>query len=619
MSLDATPSDTQPRLYSEAAFWLNRQGEFTVLNEAFTHLTGYTTEALRGQAFTGLLSPAERTSAEAWLEKAQQGTALTLEVDWPGPGSRAHAVLLTSFPVLGHAHELTGIGVQARPAPTTSPAALALKEPEQSQLAVIFQSVSDVLFVLDVAPRQQYRFLVVNQAFQKATGLPVAQVVGRLVQEIIPEPSLSVVLRYYHQAITTRQRVTWQETTEYPTGRRIGEVSVTPVFDEAGVCNQLVGNVHDLTAQKKIEEDLRDSNERFMYVLKATTDAIYDWNVTANTLLWGEGFEALFGHHLVRNPTEFRQWSDFVHPDDVAHSVHDLLRIVHETRRTHWQQEYRFQRANGSWANVFDRGHIIRDAAGQAVRMIGSMQDITERKEAEEKQRQMAQELSEQNSDLQQFGYIVSHNLRAPLANARGFANLLTHERKSSAAFDTSLRHLQTSLHQLDTIIADVNTILSIRSKARISRSEPVHLAAVCEQVRQALSQALLDCGGSITCAISDELRLPGNRAYFHSIFYNLLANSIKYRSEQRPLRIEVAATRTPGQGTQVTVTDNGLGFDLEKAGNSVFELYKRFHTTSEGRGIGLFLVKAHVEAMGGYVKVDSRVEEGTCFTLSFG
>jgi PAS domain S-box-containing protein len=497
----------------------------------------------------------------------------------------------------------------------TPPADASSGQYPEDLLSVIFGTITDVIFVLKVEAGQQYRFLFVNRAFEETTGLAAEKVVGKYVKDIIPEPSLSLVLANYRQAMETKQRVVWLETSDYPTGQLIGEVSVTPVFGEAGDC-RLVGIVHDLTAQKRVEADLRSSNERFAYALKATTDALYDWDIEVDTLLWGEGFAELFGHQLEKNPSPFHQWSDFVHPDDKARTVDGLLAAVKQPERTHWQQEYRFQRADGSWAIVFDRGYIIRDETDTARRMIGAMQDITERKAAEEKQQRMAQELFKQNADLQQFTYIVSHNLRAPLANARGYADLLPRIAKDAGEFDVSLRHLQASIQQLDETLTDINAILSIRDQREASRPEPVALAEVCTQVTQSLADALHSCGGTIACTIPEQLKAQGNRAYFHSIFYNLLANAIKYRADQRPLRIEVAGTSHPGQGVVLTVADNGSGFDLEKAGTDVFQLYKRFHPSHPGRGIGLFLVKSHVEAMGGRVEVSSRVNEGTRFTL---
>ncbi|GAB2860864.1 sensor histidine kinase [Hymenobacter ruber] len=502
-------------------------------------------------------------------------------------------------------------------APGSAAASAALAEREH-QLSVLFNTIADVTFVLSVEGEGRYRFVFANKAFEKTTGLPLEQVLGRYVEDIIPEPSLSLVLTKYREAIASMERVVWQETSDYPTGRVTGEVSVTPVPDEHGRCSQLVGVVHDLTKEKEVERALRLSNERFAYALKATTDAIYDWNVAADTLYWGEGFEDLFGHQLTENPTPFRKWADLVHPDDSPRVVAGLLRTAFETKNVFWEEEYQFRRADGSWAEVFDRGYLLRDAAGCTVRMIGAMKDITPRKQAERQQRLMTEKLIGQNNDLQQFTYIVSHNLRAPLANALGFSDLLARVDKHSAVFDTSLHNLRTSLQLLDEVLTDVNDILSVRDEQAGYRPEPVPLAAVCQQALQGLHEALQAASGQLRIAIPADLRVAGSRAYFHSIFHNLISNAIKYRADARPLVIDIMATATPAEGLTITVRDNGLGFDRQQAGDTVFQLYRRFHAGQAGRGIGLYLVRAHVEAMGGEIAVESRPGEGTEFTLHF-
>lgn len=358
----------------------------------------------------------------------------------------------------------------------------------EHQLSVIFNTIADVTFVLSVEEGGRYRFVFVNSAFEKTTGLPIEQVVGQYVRQVIPEPSLSLVLTKYHEAVSTQKTVVWLETSDYPTGRVTGEVSIMPVCDVAGHCYQLVGVVHDLTKEKHAEQQ-------------------------------------------------------------------QLL--------------------------------------------------LTER-------------LMQQNSDLQQFAYIISHNLRAPLANALGFSDLLTRVDKGSAIFTTAMQHLHTSLQQLDQVMTDVNDILSLRDTKAGYRPEPVAVAAVCQQALLGLQQSLRDCGGHLHNALPEDLRVPGSRAYFHSIFHNLIANAIKYRSDARPLQIDIGAVQAPDSTLTITVRDNGSGFDQENAQTTVFQLYRRFHTGKSGRGIGLFLVKAHVEAMGGQISVRSRVNEGTEFTLNF-
>lgn len=609
-----TPLDGPALPYSEALFFLDDRGRFTSANDAFGQLVGYPAEVLPGRALASLLVP--DLPRNGLLERALRGEVLTLELPVHGTDGQRRDLLITTFPLLSQ-YVLVGVGAIARAAEGARQAEKAVLKREQ-QLSIIFQAVADIIFVLKIEEHERYEVIFANRALLNATGLNHDQVVGCYVPDIVPADSLELALTHIRQVVQTKQRATWQTTSDYPAGRRTGEVCLTPLFNAQGECCQLVGVVHDLTIQKQVEESLRASNERFLYALKATTDALYDWDVRADTLLWGEGFEDLFGYRLENNPSTFGQWADFVHPDDAPRTVDTLRHTALRTQYNHWQQEYRFRRADGSWAVVFDRGYVIRDAQGQAVRMLGAMQDITARKDAESTQRLMTQELLQHNADLQQFTYIVSHNLRAPLANARGFVDLLTQVPKDDVVFDTSLQHLQTSIEQLDLILEDITAILSIRDKLEPSRREPVQLAEVLGQVRQTMDEVLRATGSQLTDSVPVDLSVFGNRAYVHSIFYNLLSNAVKYRAPSRPLRVECAGHCTSQGGVVLTITDNGSGFDLDKTAGEVFQLYKRFHTSSKGRGIGLFLVKSHVEAMGGRVEVSSRVGEGTRFTLSF-
>src|SRR3989338_6689698 len=130
----------------------------------------------------------------------------------------------------------------------------ALREREQ-QLSSIYDTVADVIFQLAVEKDGRYRFTSVNRAFLSVTGLDYAQVVGKWVEEVIPEPSLSLVLEKYGEAIREKRIVRWEETSEYPTGRLTGEVSVAPVFDD-GNCTHLVGAVQDITERKRAEQHL---------------------------------------------------------------------------------------------------------------------------------------------------------------------------------------------------------------------------------------------------------------------------------------------------------------------------------------------------------------------------
>jgi len=148
-----------------------------------------------------------------------------------------------------------------------------------------------------------------------------------------------------------------------------------------GKAVRLVGSLQDISELKKQEEELRVINERYAYVTKATSDAVYDWNLQSNELHWGEGMNTLFGH----NPKSvtIENWETLIHPDDRKWVTESLGFVIEKSRRKFWKEQYRFQNADGSYSYVLDKGFVLRDRNGSPLRMIGAMQDITELKEKE--------------------------------------------------------------------------------------------------------------------------------------------------------------------------------------------------------------------------------------------
>ncbi|WP_029034565.1 PAS domain-containing sensor histidine kinase [Salinimicrobium terrae] len=202
------------------------------------------------------------------------------------------------------------------------------------------------------------------------------------------------------------------------------------------------------------------------------------------------------------------------------------------------------------------------------------------------------EEILEKNKDLQQFTYVVSHNLRSPLTNALGLVDILEILEPDSLDFQSSLEHLGISLRQLDQVIKDMNTILSIRDKDGLVQTEFVPLKGVVEQVVENFKKDLRDCGGTVQVAIPKDFIVKANKAYLYSIFFNLLSNAIKFRSNERPLQVDVTVAINDGQEKEICFSDNGLGVDLEQAGENIFKLYKRFHPKQSGRGLGLLDIR---------------------------
>ncbi|WP_273952003.1 EAL domain-containing protein [Curvibacter cyanobacteriorum] len=172
--------------------------------------------------------------------------------------------------------------------------------------------------------------------------------------------------------------------------RVIGEA----VRDERGQVVAVQGALENIDARKRSEEALRESEERFRLAARATADAVWDWNIETDAMWWSDSLAALFGIDLSSLESDSRSWTTRIHPDDEAR-VLDSLQALLAGAGKQWSEEYRFRRADGSYAPVLDRGFLIRDARGLPRRMVGGLKDLTEQRRArDEAQRDLQTRMS---------------------------------------------------------------------------------------------------------------------------------------------------------------------------------------------------------------------------------
>jgi len=155
----------------------------------------------------------------------------------------------------------------------------------QRELSRIYDSVGDVLFYLAVEPDDCFRFLSINQAFMSSTGLTEDQIVGKRIEEVIPEPSVWMVRDNYKKAIEENRVIRWEETSEYPIGVKVGVVSIAPFFDDNGICTHLIGSVNDITERKKAEEGLSESEDKYRKLFELSSDALFLIEVETSRIL----------------------------------------------------------------------------------------------------------------------------------------------------------------------------------------------------------------------------------------------------------------------------------------------------------------------------------------------
>jgi signal transduction histidine kinase/ligand-binding sensor domain-containing protein len=225
--------------------------------------------------------------------------------------------------------------------------------------------------------------------------------------------------------------------------------------------------------------------------------------------------------------------------------------------------------------------------------------------------RQLNEELVDQNSQLEQFAFITAHNIRGPIARIRGLISLIQPDNLQELT-----KHLDTSVNNLDEVISDLTTVLNITHTV----DKKFEMVAVKEQLSLVLSMlsteiqllnAKVDSSGFI------DVRLYGLKAYFQSIFYNLVHNALKYADHTRGVHIKIYTVQTP-ESTNLIFEDNGIGIDMRYAKDKIFKLHQRFNTNTVGKGLGLFLVKTQVKIMRGKIQVESELNKGTTFTMEF-
>jgi PAS domain S-box-containing protein len=243
-------------------------------------------------------------------------------------------------------------------------------EESTARLSSVLESLTDGFFTLD----RRGRFTFLNGACERVLGRKREDLLGRRIIDEFPDGPRREFEEHFLAAWNRREMVDFEAHYE-PLGRWF-EIRAHPTGDELAV------TLRDVTDRRLEREALRQSVERFRNVARATSDAIWDWNIQSDTLWWGGGMEALFGFSPKQLEADSTSWKSRIHPDDRERVCSGVDRIL-ESDRQEWTDEYRFARADGSWAWALDRGFVVRDEAGRALRMVGSMTDITSRREAE--------------------------------------------------------------------------------------------------------------------------------------------------------------------------------------------------------------------------------------------
>lgn len=401
------------------------------------------------------------------------------------------------------------------------------------------------------------------------------------------------------------------------------DIRYGPIYSNGEIIGVVI-NVRDVTETKIKEEELLRTNERFFYAAKATNDAIWDWDIQCNKVFRvGDGLRNIFGYDKDEAAKDDDFWINRVHPDDLRSMISKREQILNHTDELYWEDEYRFKKADGAYAYVFDKGYIIRDEKGTPIRMIGTTQDISQQKETEalllelnNRLKRRAEELANSNVELERFAYVASHDLQEPLRMVTSFLQLLK-KRYDDKLDETAVQYINFAVdgaERMKTLIMDLLDYSRVGSNTE--PNEDVDLNLLIEDVRDVFGKTIDEVKATIT--VSPLPIVKGTRTQLFQLFQNLISNAIKYQSKESP-KIQIRYKEEQDHYL-FEVQDNGIGID-PAFHEKIFVIFHRLHSRSEygGTGIGLAICKKIVERHNGNIWVKSAVGEGSTFffTLS--
>ncbi len=393
-------------------------------------------------------------------------------------------------------------------------------------------------------------------------------------------------------------------------------LNVALVRNEEGEPMLIEGTIIDITDRVAALEALKKSETRLELALEGAGQAVWECDVQT-----GEGnFKNLaidmLGYDVKDIPQNFKGWRSLVHPEDWEDIVSEV--IIHlEGRSERIIMEHRMKDMNGVWRWIQTRGMVTEwNKDGVPLKATGTFIDISEKRKNENEKQKISMELMHYNSELEHFAYITSHNLRAPVVNLESLLAIYDFDKNDSQDNKLILHKISESVERLSGTISDLNDIVAIK-KDKQERLSIVGLEEIFKATLVSIQSQIDKSNAQVRYDFSDAPEVLYVRSHMVSVFQNFLTNAIKYRKPDRDPIIAIRTYRDNGY-ICLSVKDNGIGIDLALYGNKLFELYQRFHTDYEGKGLGLYIVKAQVEMHGGHITVRSEVDKGTEFIVHF-
>jgi PAS domain S-box-containing protein len=437
-----------------------------------------------------------------------------------------------------------------------------------------------------------------------------------------PHELLDILQRALHQPATRPAvplAVPASESAELEIFQQYSQTLVRKLEERSGQLEALNRALEDdITQRTRVEAALRLSEERFRLLAQACSDAAWDLDITQGTRWWSPGFTSVFGYPVPTAQAADQHWIESLHSDDRSRVVAARQNAIRHA--TAWQQNYRLLRANGSWAYVEDRGHVIADAHGQAVRMVGGITDVTQRVSLEA---QLAR--SQRLESVGQLTGGVAHDFNNLLTVVLGNAQVLVEQ----AGDRSDLKTLgELILKAADRGATLTRQLLAFASK-QVLEPRPVLLNQLVADILSLLQSAV---GGGVSISIRAQGQVPPvmvDAAQLESALVNLAVNARD--AMQGNGRLEFLVSQVSGESLAnaygrfsahanyagIVVSDTGCGIRPDHI-DRVFEPFFTTKQGGRGSGLGLAMIFGFVRQSQGIIDVQSSWGHGATFSLFF-
>ncbi|MBX7241170.1 MAG: HAMP domain-containing histidine kinase [Bacteroidia bacterium] len=404
---------------------------------------------------------------------------------------------------------------------------------------------------------------------------------------------------------------------QLPGEKQYHQCNFTPIRNEKGEVTGLCCFKINISQRRNVETLMQNTQEKLSLSLKIAKLGMWTLYAGTKEIHLSKEMQMMlemnppYNEPLIMNLTEYQK--KYVHPksktlfsEGVSQLLENLENIGYEDK-----YEYILQSARGNERIIFVKRRVVAKGVIEGV-----SQDITDFHIIEREHAQLTADLMQKVKDADQFTYIISHNLRSPVARILGLASIFQPEDSGNPHNHFVIENIQKTANQLDTVIKGLNELLSLKNDHQHDFTQ-INLLTLLSEVKEFVRADIEKALAEIHFDISADLEITAIPSYIHSIFTNLFTNAIKYKYPDRNPVIHVTTIKE-NTGYLIKVSDNGKGMDMNKIKSRLFSPFSRFDNSSriEGKGLGLFLVKSQVENMGGKIEVESKLEEGTIFSI---